>query len=330
MNKTIDVIAIGNAIIDLQVSATEQEIKDFKLEKGGMKLVSLKEQEQLLSQLKSHKINKASGGSAANTVIAIAALGAKTAYNCMVGDDELGSFYIDELKALGVEAATLKNKNFPTATCAVMITPDAERTMNTFLGASAHLDQEHVSEELISKAKWLYVEGYLFSSETGQRVVEKAIGFAKKHNTKIAVTLSDGFIVEFFGVPLRKALKDAELVFSNLNEASKYTGLTEVKEVFAKFAQDFPLAVMTMSEKGALIRANSEDHFIPPFPTVATDDTGAGDMFAGAFLYGINSGLSITESGKLACFLASKVVSQLGPRLKIDLKNIVATKEYLN
>ena len=212
-----------------------------------MKLVSLKEQEQLLSQLKSHKINKASGGSAANTVIAIAALGAKTAYNCMVGDDDLGSFYIDELKALGVEAATLKNKNFPTATCAVMITPDAERTMNTFLGASAHLDQEHVSEELISKAKWLYVEGYLFSSETGQRVVEKAIGFAKKHNTKIAVTLSDGFIVEFFGVPLRKALKDAELVFANLNEASKYTGLTEVKEVFAKFAQDFPLAVMKNS-----------------------------------------------------------------------------------
>lgn len=328
MTKEFDVIALGNAIVDLQLRISEEEFNQLSLTKAGMKLVETNEQEELLKKLSKHSINQASGGSAANTIIAISQLGGKTAYNCVVGDDSLGEFYTKELKELGVSVEA-KKVNDKTGTSVILITPDAERTMNTHLGASAHMDQDFVSEEKIAKANWLYIEGYLFSSESGQRAVTKAISFAKKHNVKIAVTLSDGFIVEYFSKPLNEALKEAELVFANLNEASKYTGLDEEEAVFHKYSSQFPIAVMTLSEKGARVSYQNKTYFIPPYQAKAIDDTGAGDIFAGAFLYGLTSNMDIEETGKLSCYLASKVVSQLGPRLKVDLKEVIRKKEYL-
>ena len=290
--KQLDVLAIGNAIVDLQLQISEEEFAILSLEKGGMKLVETTEQESLLEKLSKHSINQASGGSAANTVIALAQLGAKAGYNCVVGNDSLGKFYVNEMQKLGVKVET-NHVSAPTGTSVILITPDAERTMNTHLGASAAIDQGFINEELISQANWLYIEGYLFSSESGQRAVKKALEFAKKYDLKIAVTLSDGFIVEFFSKPLKEALDQAELVFANLNEASKYTGLTEVNEVFRAYSKQFPISIMTMSEKGAKICYRGKELFIAPYSTKPIDDTGAGDIFAGAFLYGLTSNLEI-------------------------------------
>lgn len=326
--KELDILALGNAIVDLQLQISEEEFALLSLEKGGMKLVETVEQEVLLEKLSGHSINQASGGSAANTVIAVSQLGAKAGYNCVVGADSLGKFYVNEMQKLGVKVQA-NQVRAPTGTSVILITPDAERTMNTHLGASAYLDEEFVNEELIAQANWLYIEGYLFSSESGQRAVKKSLELAKKHDLKIAVTLSDGFIVEFFSEPLKEVLKQAELVFANFNEASKYTGLSDTLEVFKAYSKQFPISVMTMSAKGAMVCYRGKELFIAPYPTKAIDDTGAGDIFAAAFLYGLISNLEIEETGKLACYLASKVVSQLGPRLKIDLKEVLKKKEYL-
>ena len=201
--------------------------------------------------------------------------------------------------------------------------------MNTHLGASIELDEKDVSAELIEASKWLYVEGYLFSQPSGQRVAKRAISYAKECGTKVAVTFSDGFIVEFFGEALRAAVAQADLAFANFNEARKFTGAEEENEVFQRLSQAVPTAVMTLSERGARISDSGNEYFIPPFKTQAVDDTGAGDMFAGGFLYGLTHGHSVEESGRLACYLASRVVSQLGPRLECDVRELLSKKEFL-
>ena len=329
MNRRFHVYGLGNAIMDLQLKAKDSDLEKLKLLKGGMKLVEPEDQKALLEHLHGYDIHQASGGSAANTMIAIAQLGGFVAYGCVVGDDLYGNFYLEEMEQLGVLLHTLPLPGRTTGTCVILVTPDAERTMNTHLGASVELDEEHVNEELIADSEWIYIEGYLFSQASGQRVVKRAIELAVKHKTKIAMTFSDGFIVDVFGGPLREAAQSADLVFANFTEASKFTGATNPDEVYSKFAASFPAAVMTMSEKGARVRFEGKDYLIPPFPTKAVDDTGAGDMFAGGFLYGLSEGMEPEEAGRLACYLASRVVSQLGPLLQCDVKELLSKKEFL-
>lgn len=329
MNRRYHVYGLGNAIMDLQLKAKDADLDKLNLEKGAMRLVEPQDQKRLLEHFHGYDIHQASGGSAANTMIAIAQLGGFVAYGCVVGDDLYGNFYLQEMEQLGVLLHTVPLPGRTTGTCVILITPDAERTMNTHLGASVELDAEHVSEELIADSEWIYIEGYLFSQASGQRVVQRAIELATKHKTKIAMTFSDGFIIDVFGGPLREAAASADLVFANLNEATKFTGELNPDRVFARFAESFPSAVVTMSEKGARVRHEGKDYSVPPFPTRAIDDTGAGDMFAGGFLYGLAQGMPVEEAGRLACYLASKVVSQLGPRLLCDVKALLERKEFL-
>ncbi len=329
MDRKFDVYGVGNAIMDLQLRAAEGDLQKFGLEKGGMKLVEPEEQKKLLEYYHGTDLHQASGGSAANTVIAVSQLGGKTAYGCMVGDDRFGSDYLKEMKNLGVHLHTQPRPGKMTGTCIILISPDAERTMNTHLGASVELDEKDVSPELIAASKWLYVEGYLFSQPSGQRVAKRAISYAKECGTKVAVTFSDGFIVEVFGDALRAAVDQADLAFANFNEAKKFTGAEDEDEIFKRFSAAVPSAVMTLSERGARVSEAGKQFFIPPFETKAIDDTGAGDMFAGGFLYGLTSGRSVEESGRLACYLASRVVSQLGPRLECDVRELISKKEFL-
>jgi sugar/nucleoside kinase (ribokinase family) len=329
MARRYDVYGVGNAIMDLQLKVPEGDLEKLQLKKGGMKLVEPQEQKHLLEYYHGSDIHQASGGSAANTMIAIAQLGGFAAYGCTVGEDLYGNFYLREMEQLGVQLHTLPLSGQSTGTCVILITPDAERTMNTHLGASLCFDAEHVSEEILKDSDWLYIEGYLFSSPTGRSVVTRACELAKQHGVKVAITFSDGFIVEVFGEPLREAVRSADLVFANLNEARSFTGLQDPEEVFQRFAADVPAAVMTLSERGAKIRFDGQVYTVASFPTQAVDDTGAGDMFAGGFLYGITQGMSAEESGSLACYLASKVVSQLGPRLQCDVRELLTQKEFL-
>ncbi len=326
----IDVYGIGNAIIDLQVQIDESRFQDLGLEKGGMKLLEQDEQKQLLSSFEGSDLNRASGGSAANTMIALAQLGASTGYGCIVADDENGRFYLEEMKELGIELHARPVPGEVTGTSVILITPDAERTMNTHLGASALFGPEHVSEEMIRMSSWLYVEGYLFSSEGGRAAVDKAVAIAIEANVKIAVTFSDGFIVEVFGDALRKTVAEADLIFANLNEAHSFAGEEDDEDkVFEMLRQSVSSVVMTRGEKGARVFHDGVESLIDPFPVEAVDETGAGDMFAGGFLFGLSQGLSGADSGKLACRLASEVVGQLGPRLTGDIRGIASSLNLL-
>jgi len=320
--RRFDVYAVGNAIMDLQLECSEEELRSLELKKGGMQLLDAEKQHQLLEHFAGRNLHRASGGSAANSVIALAQLGAKPAYACLVADDEFGNHYLSEMADLGVSLHNPPHKNGTTGTCVILITPDAERTMNTHLGVSASFSAQEVSEEYVRDASWLFIEGYLFSSPEGQAAVKKAIAYAKDHGTKIAVTFSDGFIVDAFREPLEHAVQAADLIFANADEAKAFTGESEDKVCFDAFSSHAPYAVMTLRERGALIKSQEGEEFVPSFKVQAIDETGAGDMFAGAFLYGITNGMSMAQSARLACFLASRVVAQLGPRLSVELKGL--------
>lgn len=323
MKKQFDVYGIGNAIVDLQLRISEGDFSKLGLAKGGMALVDEDTQQGLLSSLASDGINQASGGSAANTIIALAQLGAKSAYGCVVGDDAFGKFYFQEMQELGVSLNTAPVAGATTGSSVILVTPDSERTMNTHLGISATFSEAHISEERIKSSEWLYVEGYLFTSETGQQAALKAVSLAKKHGTKVAVTFSDRFIVEFFSSPLREVVAQSDLIFANLHEAEAFTAKTDEDEIFRQLCDLVPNVALTMSERGAKIKIAETLLNIASPQVTAVDATGAGDIFAGGFLYGLTHNLSPEQTGKLACFLGAKVVSQLGPRVHGDLKATV-------
>lgn len=321
MSTKFDVYGIGNALVDVQFQVAEQALQELSLEKGGMQLADIAEQNTVLQYCSGLSPNRTSGGSAANSMIAVSQLGGNVAYGCLVGDDELGHFYFDEMQALGVSLHTPPINGELTGTCVILITPDAERTMNTHLGASATFQVEHVTEETLKQAEWLYIEGYLFSTDGGRAAVRRAIDLAKKHNVKISLTFSDRFIVDVFGDALRAAVADCDLIFANEQEASAYVG--KEQDIFLHFQRNAPNAIMTRSEKGVLGTFGGSSFQIDAFPIVAVDATGAGDMFAGAFLYAITHGFTAEDAARLSCFLSSRVVSQLGPRLQGDVKALI-------
>ena len=324
MRKSLDVVGIGNAIVDLQLLVSDDDIAALGAKKGEMSLVDHNKQRELLAGLQNKNFSRRSGGSAANTVITIAQLSGRTAYGCLVGDDELGCGYLDEMKELGVRVPVLAKQQAVTGTSLILITPDAERTMLTHLGASADFGPEHVPESEIEQAAWLYIEGYLFSSERGRDAVRRAIDVALKSDTKIALTVSARFIIEVFGEPLREAVSHSSLVFANADEAKCYTGAADEFSALQQLKSEVPGVVITRGGKGVLVHFDGLDEEIQALPVGAVDTTGAGDTLAGGFLYGINRAYSPRDSGRLGCLLAGKVVAQLGPRLAGDVCGFVS------
>ncbi len=321
--RGLHVYGMGNAIMDLQVEISDEKFASLELEKGSMNLVDMEQQARLFEGFQGEPVNTASGGSAANTIIALSQLGGKTAYGCIVGDDKFGKAYLSEMAEIGVKTHNEPIAGSTTGTSVILVTPDAERTMNTHLGVSSELGVEHINEELLANSEWLYVEGYLFSSPTAVEAVRKAVAVAKENDVKVAVTFSDAFIVSVFGDALRETVEQSDLVFANLVEATAFTGTDTAEAAFAALAEQVPMVALTMSEDGAVV--GTKDKFATvTAPTIQEKDaTGAGDMFAGGFLYGLTHGLSVEKSGSLACFLASKVVSQLGPRLSGNVRQLV-------
>lgn len=322
------VYGIGNGIMDLQLKVSEEDFASLELEKGTMNLVDQETQARLLTSLKScGKPHQASGGSAANSMIALASLGGKAAYGCLLADDEFGKFYESEMKDIGVSVYTTPKEGGVTGSSLILITPDAERTMNTHLGVSAEFGPEHVSSRLTGLSDWIFIEGYLFASPKGQEAAKKAVQYAMKKGTRVAVVFSDTFIVEAFREHLEEAVKYADLIFANRTEVLSFTQLSDEEEAFRAYSALAPGAVMTRGSEGAWCSQGDEVKKVPGLPVKAIDETGAGDMFAGAYLYGISSGLGVEQSGHLACYLASKVVSQLGPRLETSIDELRGSKE---
>ena len=313
------IYGIGAALVDTEIAVNDAELKAFGIDKGVMTLVDESRQHELIEKLSDHLIasKRASGGSAANTIIAASYFGADTFYSCKVADDENGKFYIKDMQSANVAMPNIVASSGITGKCLVMITPDAERTMNTFLGISETISNNELDHNAIKNSAYVYIEGYLVSSETGRAAAIECRQIAEANNVKTALSLSDPAMVQFFHDGLSEMIgTKVDLLFCNLDEALTYTKAQTVDVAIAALKAIADEFVITMGNKGALIYDGSSIIEIAPCETEAIDSNGAGDMFAGAFLYALTQGHSHTLAGNLASLAASTVVSQFGPRLR--------------
>ncbi len=315
--KDISLCGLGNALVDLFVDIDELRFSELGFERSTMRLVSAAEQEQLLETLHAHNPRKVSGGSVANSLIAFSQLGGKAAFLSSVGSDSLGEFYRKEFETLGIEFLSKATSAGPTGTCVALITPDAERTMRTCLGATAELGTNHLDEGTIARSEWLFVEGYVLSNpELGHGAVREAVRMAKAHNTKIALTCSEAWVINGFRDFFDETLSACSLVFANEEESKALTGEATAQAAFKKLTQSVPNVVVTMGPDGAWVKWGTAEAHIKSVPCTPRDLTGAGDMLAGAFLAGVLRGESVENAGNKAAALASRVISQIGARLE--------------
>jgi sugar/nucleoside kinase (ribokinase family) len=335
--KNIQLCGIGNGVVDMQFQVSDEIFNTLNVPKGEMRLVEIDQQLSIIEKLKGIIPNKCSGGSATNSIESFAKFGGKSAFLTVVGDDEYGKFYYNELSNSSIEFKNniIQNKN--TGTCLVLITPDGERTMLTCLAASKEFSLEHLDEKMISRSEWLYIEGYKFSETTGAECIKKSIEIAKKNNTKIAISASDVFIIEIFNEPFMAALKQADLLFCNENEAKAITKCNDFEKNINTLASICPNVVMTRGGNGSVVYWNDEQYIFNGIQRNVIDTTGAGDMFAGAFLFGLlnpnkienhNQTLNknnniIWNSGKLATLASSLIVEQLGARYSGNYDDIL-------
>jgi len=328
MNKKYDVCAIGNALVDYEIEVNDDFLKENGVEKGLMTLVDQEQQDKLVTKAHGKIKKKQGGGSAANTIFGLAEFGGKGYYTCKVANDEDGQLYLNDLIAAGV-ATNLKANQLPEGTtgkCLVMISPDAERTMNTFLGITTDFSKDELDEEAIKNAQYLFMEGFLVSTAPGLQAMKEAMRIARQSSVKVSLTFSDPSMVKYFNQQMKEVVADGvDLLFCNIHEAELFAGvegMDAAKQAIQKIAKEF---VITRGKDGAVVFDGTNYHEIAPFPTKAVDATGAGDMFAGAFLYGITHGMSHSQAGTLASAASSAVVSQYGPRI-----NPERVREVLN
>jgi sugar/nucleoside kinase (ribokinase family) len=314
--KEFDVIGLGNSLVDILLELTDEEFADLEFERGTMRLVEQHEQKILLDLFQDHEPKLVSGGSVANSIIACSQLGGKGAFIGCVGDDRYGLHYAEEFAELKIDFTNPPIVGQTTGTCVSIITPDAERTMRTCLAVSSHLAARHVNASKIAAAKWLFVEGYVFANaNTGQHAIKEAIRVARANNVKIALTCSEAFIPQVFGDAFREALKQSDLLFCNATEAMAVAGGSNAAEAFGNMKGIVPHCVVTDGANGAYVRYEGSECHIPAFACRPVDATGAGDMFAGSFLYGITHDVPAKRATQAANFLAMKVITQIGARL---------------
>jgi sugar/nucleoside kinase (ribokinase family) len=323
-----DVYAIGNAIVDIVTEVEYDFFQKNEVEKGVMTLVDEKRQQHLMKAIDMGRSKLSGGGSAGNTITAISQFGGKGFYSCAVAQDELGKFFIDDLKRNGVETNLVYGR-LPidhTGRCLVMTSPDTERTMNTFLGVNSFFSPEFLDEEAIKKSKYVYMEGYLVPSPKGLEAMKEAKKLAEHHKVSTALTFSDPSMVKYFSKQMEEIVgASVDLLFCNEEEAMIFTGTNDILEAREKIRQVAKRFVMTLGKNGALVFDGDTYIQIEPYNVTAVDSNGAGDMFAGAFMYAITHGHSFAEAGKLASLASSKVVGQWGPRLASQqVKEILA------
>lgn len=322
MTKKYDVYAIGNALVDMEYEVHDEFFKKNNIDKGLMTLVDEDRQNYLLNALGTAPKKQQCGGSAANTVIAAAQFGGKSFYSCKVAKDPIGNFYFQDLQDNNVASNLQKQDRDQgiTGKCLVLITPDAERTMNTFLGITSTISKTEVFPEAIRHSKYMYMEGYLVASPTGRAAAIHARNIAEAAGVKTALTFSDVNMVKFFKEGLAEMIGDGiDLLFCNESEACAYTETDDIlvaRERLKLIAKTF---VITLGAEGAVIWDGEKFISIEPFAVKAIDTNGAGDMYAGAFLYAITNGHDFASAGRLASKAASQVVSQFGPRLKTEV-----------
>jgi sugar/nucleoside kinase (ribokinase family) len=327
-DTSLDVLAIGNAIVDVIASADEAFLESEGLTKGGMQLIDADRAEALYSRMGPGR--EISGGSAANTLAGAAALGARCAFIGQVADDQLGEVFAHDMRAYGVRFDTpARSGEPPTGRVLILVTPCGERTMNTLLGASHYLPMEALDEELVRSSAILYLEGYLWDPEQPRTVMRKAIEIARAAGRKVAMTLSVNFIIELHRADLQGLIDQGliDILFVNEEELLCLTQVEDLDTACAKVTAKVPLLVVTMGPRGAIAIRDGERFSVEAEPVErVVDTTGAGDLFAAGFLAGHAQGRTIEDCLHMGAIAAAEVISHYGARPEADLKALVAAK----
>lgn len=312
-----DVYGIGNALVDVQSQVTDETLAQTGFDKGVMTLVDNAKQQTVLEQLDASSLNRCAGGSAANTIVGIAEFGGAAAYVGKVGNDSMGEFFLEEMRGLGINIEATPAADDPTGTCAILITPDAQRTMLTNLGASAILSADDIVEAEIAESKYIYIEGYLLCGEATRSAAYRAIELAQKHGVKIAFTASDPFLVNTNRDEIWQLVEGpVDMFFCNEEEARSLTGQQDAIDCAHEIHKYAENVALTLGANGSIIMHGGEVIPIEGVSVDAIDTTGAGDMYAGGLLYGITNGLDWSQAGQLASQAAARIVAQLGARLE--------------
>ena len=327
MAELYDVAAIGNAIVDVIAPATDDFLVQQQMDKGAMMLVDEARSAALYAAMAPGV--ETSGGSAANTIAGVASFGGRGAFLGKVADDQLGEVFSHDMRAIGArfDVPPLRGGK-ATAVSMINVTPDGERTMSTFLGASTEFTSEDIDAAVIEAAKIVYLEGYLFDAEAARRAFAKAAGLAHASGRKIALTLSDGFVVDRHREGLLGFLEtQVDLVFANETELKALFGSDDFEPALAALRAMVPLAAVTRSEKGSVVVSGGETFAVPAFPVEkVVDTTGAGDQYAAGFMFGLATGRSLDVCGRLGSLAAAEVISHYGPRPQVALKDLAASK----
>ena len=328
-----DLIAIGNAIVDIIASCSDEDIEELQLNRGGMTLVDADGADRLYSAM--GPATEKSGGSAANTLAGLAQLDVQCAFIGQVADDQFGKVFAHDIRAAGIDFDTPmrptdgSDAEPPTGRCLIFVTPDGERTMNTFLGAGQFLPAEALDEDLIASGAILYLEGYLWDPEEPRRAMRRAIEVARAAGRKIAFTASESFVIDRHGDDFREMIESGliDILFVNEHELATLTGLDDFDEGVAEVSAKVPVLVATRSEKGAVAVAHGERAEVAADPVDrVVDTTGAGDQFAAGFLSGHAKGEPLEQCLRRGAIAAAEVISHYGPRPETDLKALMAEK----
>jgi len=319
-----DLVGIGNALVDVVAQTDDAFLDSNELSKGGMMLVDADQSSALYDRMPPG--TESSGGSCANTMAGFAALGGNGAYIGKVRDDQFGTVFRHDMQALGCAFDTAAATDGPaTGRCLVLVTPDGQRTLNTYLGASQHLSGAAIDKSLIGEAAVLYLEGYLWDPDEARLAMRGAIDAARAAGRKVAFTLSDAFLLNRHGDDFRGLIDDGliDILFANEAELLGLTGVNDFEAGIAALAPKLPVLVVTRSEKGAVAIAGGERAEVPAQPATVLDTTGAGDCFAAGFLHGHVQGKSLSESLTIGAVAAAEVISHYGARPEADLQALV-------
>lgn len=326
-DRALDVVCVGNAIVDVLAQTDDAMIEQHGMVKGTMALIDADQAETLYAAMPQGV--ETSGGSAGNTAAGLASLGAQCAFIGKVRDDQLGEIFAHDIRAVGAEFATrAATDGPPTARCLILITPDAQRTMNTFLGASVNLGPEDIDENLIGRAQVTYLEGYLWDRDEAKAAFHRAADFAHSHDRMVSLSLSDPFCVDRHRDSFRSLVADhVDILFANEDEIMSLYEVDDFDDALQHVRRDCRIAALTRSEKGAVVAAGDEVHLVDAEPVSAVvDTTGAGDQFAAGFLHGYTRGDDLATCARIGAITAAEVIDHVGPRPQVDLAALVAAR----
>ncbi len=324
-DKRYDVVGIGNAIVDIIARCDDGFLSKHDLAKGFMRLIDAEEAARLYEAM--GPAIERSGGSVANSIAGLASFGAKCGFIGRVAADQFGGIFRHDIRSLGVAYDTPPAQDgAPTARCLILVTPDGERTMNTFLGASVDFTPEDVDSGLIEAARIVYLEGYLFDRDHAKAAFREAARLAKRAGAKVALSLSDAFCVDRHRADFLTLVKEgADIIFANEKEITTLYQVNSFEEAADRALADCELAVLTRSETGSVIVAEGETLVVPAERLgEVVDVTGAGDLYAAGFLYGLTQGAQLSTCGRMGSLAAAEVISHIGARPETSLRKLAA------